>query len=253
MKILLTNDDGYKAIGIQTLFKVLNKDHDVVLAAPDRERSAVGHSITLHEPMQIKDVNLPGDKKGYAISGAPADCVKLGLYKLFDSPPDVVISGINNGTNTGININYSGTAAAAREAALNKLPGIAVSIERSVTMDYQGMASFISQLVEKMKNFNLPPATFLNVNAPGCPLDEIQGIQITRQPSNNLSNEFEEELDSENRTCYRYGQISLADHQPGTDVYAVSQKYISITPIQCNSTDDVVISDLQVLETSFLN
>jgi len=128
MKILLTNDDGYNAPGILALYETLSSRHQVMLIAPDREKSAISHGITLNEPMRIDKVTLNNSGKGYSITGTPADCVKLGLFKFYTSPPDLVISGINPGSNTGVNINYSGTVGAAREAALNGISSMAVSI-----------------------------------------------------------------------------------------------------------------------------
>ncbi|MCP4020494.1 MAG: 5'/3'-nucleotidase SurE [Desulfobacteraceae bacterium] len=253
MNILLTNDDGYQAIGIQILYEALCCDHDVTLAAPDREKSAVGHGITLNAPLRIDSVNLNCGDKGFAISGSPADCVKLALFELFQTPPDLVISGMNNGSNTGININYSGTAAAAREAALNGIPGIAVSLVRGEQMDYQGVAELARQLAGQMKKITLPFGTFLNINAPDRPMEEIRGIKITRQASNNLSTEFEKKKDPKNKNYFWYGNITPIEAQPDTDVYAIANDYISITPVQCDHTDNHLLPDLNILETAFLN
>ncbi|WP_299979214.1 5'/3'-nucleotidase SurE [Desulfobacula sp.] len=237
MKILLTNDDGYSAPGIQVLYETLRSYHEIVMAAPDREKSAVGHGITLNEPIRIDKINLNGGGEGYAITGTPADCVKLGLFKLCTTPPDIVISGINPGSNTGVNINYSGTVGAAREAALNGLLSIAVSVKRGKIVDFQGMSRFIGNLVDKVCDYGLPTGTFLNINAPDISLDEVRGVKITRQASNNISKQFEKRVDPKDRSYYWYSSINQVNSEPDTDVNALSQNYISITPIQCDITD----------------
>lgn len=249
MKILLTNDDGYNAPGIQALYKALRSDHEVILIAPDREKSAVGHGITLNTPIRISKINL-NSNFGYAIDGTPADCVKLGLFKFFKTLPDLVISGINPGTNTGVNINYSGTVGAAREAALNGLPSMAVSIKRGKSIDFQGMSEFIASLTYKIGDYNLPLGTFLNINAPDIPIKQTLGVKITRQASDNISTQFEKRLDPRNGTYYWYGNLNQVESESDTDVNAISQNYISITPIQCDNTDYKTMLTLDSLQFS---
>jgi len=245
MKILLTNDDGYNAPGILALYETLKLHHEVILIAPDREKSAVGHGITLNEPMRIETINLNSGDEVYAISGTPADCIKLGLFELCTTPPDLVISGINPGSNTGVNINYSGTVAAAREAAFNGILSMAVSIFRTEnTIDFQGMSQFIAQLVSKIHDYRLPPGTFLNINAPSIQIDDVKGIKITRQASNNISKHFEKRTDPKNRSYFWYGNIDRVNGEADTDVEALSQNYISITPIQCDITDYKTMAEL---------
>ena len=247
MKILLTNDDGYKAPGIRALYRSLNDSHEVVLIAPDQEKSAVSHGITLHSPLRIKEIRLESGHKGYAVSGTPADCVKLGLFEIFDTPPDLVISGINAGGNLGIDINYSGTASAAREGALNGVRGMAVSLMLGETMDYQGMAGFASGLVDKWEDLQLAPGTFLNVNGPDIPVDRVSQVQVTRQAQNNLSKEFERRVDPKNRPYFWYGGGNNGMAEPGTDIHAILNQCISITPIRCDSTDDGSLAGLDSL------
>ncbi len=237
MKILLTNDDGYNAPGILALYEMLRHQNEVILIAPDRERSAVSHGITLNGPMRIDKFKLDDDGKGYSITGTPVDCVKLGLYECFTTPPDLVISGINPGCNIGVDINYSGTVAAAREAALNGISGMAVSIKTGKIMDFQGMARFIASLVNKVCDDGLFPGTFLNINAPAVLFNEVPGVKVTRQALNNVSKQFEKRIDPREKSYYWYGGIDHVDGEPDTDVYALAQNYISITPIQCDTTD----------------
>jgi len=248
MKILLTNDDGYNAPGILALYKALTPHHQVILIAPDREKSAVGHGITLNEPMRINTIRLHGDEV-YAITGTPADCVKLGLFELCTTPPDLVISGINPGSNTGININYSGTVAAAREAAFNGITSMAVSIYRAGSLfDFKGMSTFAAQMADKIHDYRLPPRTFLNINAPGIPFEQVKGIKITRQASNNVSKKFVRRTNPRNKSYYWYDNMDQADIQEDTDVNALLQNYISITPIQCDITDYKTMAALESLQ-----
>lgn len=236
MKILLTNDDGYRAPGILAMYRALIPDHQVVLAAPDREKSAIGHGITLNQPLRIDPVDLNGGGKGHAITGTPADCVKLGLYALYDEKPDLVISGINAGSNTGVNINYSGTAGAAREAALNGLTALAVSIQYGDVMDFEGMAAYILSQLDRVCSQDLPSGTFLNINGPCIPMDQVSGVRITRQADNNLANTFETRTDPRRKTYFWYGGMDAVTPGQDTDNHALLDHCISITPIQCDMT-----------------
>jgi 5'-nucleotidase len=176
-------------------------------------------------------------KKIYAVDGTPADCVKLGLAECFKTPPDWVIAGINPGSNIGIDINYSGTVGAAREGALNGISGLAASIKLDPVMDYDNLARYVMHMVEAIGEKGLPSGTFLNVNAPGIAFSQIQGIRITRQALNNLSSRFEKRQDPKQRNYYWYGTQEPVSGKPDTDVNAVLQNCLSITPIQCDLTD----------------
>ncbi|CCK79469.1 5'/3'-nucleotidase SurE [Desulfobacula toluolica] len=245
MKILLTNDDGYAAPGIQVLYAALRQYHKVVLIAPDREKSAVSHGITLNDPIRMSPVRLNDGDDGYAVAGTPADCVKLGLFDLFTTPPDLIISGINPGCNAGVDINYSGTVSAAREGALNGILSLAVSIKTGKTLDFKGMSRFIVNIVDKVYYNGLPSGTFLNINAPDIPFDEVRGVKITRQSSNNLSKQFDKRVDPKNRSYYWYGRIDQVADEPDSDITAILQNYISITPVQCDITNYSVLSELE--------
>jgi 5'-nucleotidase len=244
MKILLTNDDGYQAPGIQALFRALGRKHQVVMVAPDRERSAVSHGITLHHPVRMHRIKSETAGDIYAVDGTPADCVKLGLAECFKTSPDWVIAGINPGSNIGIDINYSGTVGAAREGALNGIPGMAVSIKLDRVMDYDNLARFVMHMVDAMGEKGLPSGTFLNVNAPGVAFSEIQGIRITRQSLDNLSFRFERRQDPRQRSYYWYGRQEPVSGTPDTDVNAISRNCLSITPIQCDLTDYKTLAEM---------
>ncbi|HCY88271.1 MAG TPA: 5'/3'-nucleotidase SurE [Desulfobacteraceae bacterium] len=245
MKILLTNDDGYRAPGILALYRALAPEHEVILVAPDRERSAIGHGITLNQPLRYDRVALNGGGKGYAVNGTPADCVKLGLFDLCDGMPDLVISGINSGSNTGVNINYSGTAGAAREASINGVAAIAVSLQYGDIMDFDGMAAYMGSLVVKTCTMGLPQGVFLNVNGPCIPISDVKGVRITKQADNNLSNEFHRREDPRKKLYYWYGGMVPVRPGKGTDNDALLENYISITPIQCDMTAYSLMSELE--------
>ena len=181
MNIVLTNDDGVDADGLAALYKVLSEKHAVTVVAPAMEQSATGHSISLHEPLRAKKVALDGSGRGYAVFGTPADCVKLALLKLLDTRPDMVISGINAGVNDGVNIFYSGTVAAAREACINGIPAMAVSMAGRPPAHFDSAAIVIGRLLDNMTAFGFSHKTLINVNMPDLPLEEFKGVKVTRQ------------------------------------------------------------------------
>lgn len=252
MNILLTNDDGYNAPGILALYRKLSQDHHVTLVAPDREKSAVGHGISLNQALRLQQKNITDEIGGYTVNGTPADCVKLALFELFTDPPDLVVAGINPGSNTGVNINYSGTAAAAREAAFNRITGIAASIEIGLQsdIDFTGMAEFISSLVPKIPSLELPNFTFLNINCPNCPVDQTRGVKITCQAGNNVSENFVKKRDPKGRPYFWYDGLTPALEMAGTDIDALKKSYISISPLQCDTTDSKTVDRLMSLEYS---
>jgi len=245
MNILLTNDDGIHAPGLWALYERLARNHQVAVIAPDRERSAIGHAITLHQPLRVKHFSLNGQYGGYAVNGTPADCVKLGILEIMPDRPDVVVSGINPGANVGANLNYSGTVAAAKEATLCGTFGIAVSVVGPNVDYYDDAAKFIAQLSETVYRKGLPFGTFLNVNLPNLSLKEIAGVKISRQSVSVLSEYVEKRLDPRDRTYYWQG----ADRQSfGDDLQvdggALAQNFISVTPVKCDMTDYSAIENL---------
>ena len=165
MKILVCNDDGINAPGIQALVTELEKTAEVFVVAPDREQSAVGHAITIHDPLKVSKKYHGKDFFGYAVNGTPADCVKLALCSLMETPPDLIVSGVNQGANLGTDIIYSGTVSAATEGTLLGIPSIAVSINSfKPTANFAVAAEIISELIGKIDGFNMPKGTLLNVN-----------------------------------------------------------------------------------------
>lgn len=246
MDILLTNDDGIYAGGLWALYESLEGRHSVSVVAPDRERSAVGHGITLHQPLRAEKIKTNNGYAGYAVNGTPADCVKIGLMEILDKKPDMVISGINHGANVGININYSGTVAAAREAALYQIPAIAVSIRGYQTVSYGDAADFTAFLAENVLKKGLPFGTILNVNIPDTPISELNGIRISRQGTEFYEEYFDKRIDPRNHTYYWHGYDSpVSFNNPEIDGAALDENFISITPIKCDMTDYDMIEELK--------
>ena len=247
MHILLTNDDGIYAEGLWALYRQFCREHVVTVIAPDRERSAVGHGITLHEPLRVHPVSLHGCTKGFAVSGTPADCIKLGLLEIMQTPPDLVISGINPGANVGININYSGTVSAAREAALYGLKAIAVSMDGNPIRSYREGACFVETVALQTVQRELPYGTLLNINIPDVPPEEIKGIRISRQGIRQSEEYIDKRKDPRNRTYYWQGCEREKPHYAHQDIdgAALDQKFISITPIKCDTTDYATLEDLK--------
>ena len=245
MNILLTNDDGIHADGLWALEKALSGEHRTTVVAPDMQRSAVGHSITLIHPLRVDRIKTNGGW-GYAVSGTPADCVKLAVLEILEARPDMVVSGINPGPNVGVNLNYSGTVSAAKEAALMGIPAIAVSQSPNPDNEYSVAAHFVATLTAKIMENGLPSGTFLNVNVPACPPDQIEGIRITRQGISRLKEIFYRRTDPRKQTYYWQGaEIQIFDQDPDTDGAVLCTNYISITPVQCDMTDYQAMEDLK--------
>jgi 5'-nucleotidase len=246
VNILLTNDDGIHAPGLWALYHRLGAKHDVTVVAPDRERSAIGHGITLNRPLRAARVLLNGGYGGYAVSGTPADCIKLAIAEIIGKRPDVAVAGINVGANVGANLNYSGTVAAAKEAALGGTIGIAVSIEGQQTDHYGDAARFVADLCQIVAANGLPFGTFLNVNIPNRPLKEIAGVRISRQGVDLLSEHVEKRMDPRNRPYYWQGRDTQSfGDDPAIDGTALGLNFISITPVKCDMTDYQALKDLR--------
>ena len=247
MKLLLTNDDGIHAQGLWALYEHFAGKHSVTVVAPDRERSAVGHGITLNEPIEVTRAPLNDHCEGYAVSGTPADCIKLSILELLDSRPDLVISGINPGANVGVNINYSGTVSAAKEAALYGIPAIAVSIQGRKPKHYDAAVRFIAVIAEEVVNRGLPVGTILNINIPDKPLSEISGVKIASQGVKLYSEFVKKRTDDEKRTFYWHGLTapSSGNNHPDSDEALLEKNYISVTPIKCDTTDYDLLEKLR--------
>jgi 5'-nucleotidase len=246
VRLLITNDDGIHAQGIYHLKNTLQKKHDVTVVAPDTERSAVGHAITLSDPLRVSEVFREGEFFGYAVNGTPADCVKLGIKCLLAHPPDLVVSGINQGPNTAINIIYSGTVSAAAEAVIMGIPGVAVSLASFNIPEYEYACDLTLELIEKIQKYGLRSGTLLNVNVPAVKPEEIKGIVISRQGRGRFEEFFDKRVDPTNRVYYWLaGKRMHLDTDKDVDDVVVTENKVSITPIRYDLTDHEMLTELK--------
>ncbi len=238
--ILLTNDDGIFAPGIDAIRQELEQIDglEVWAVAPDRERSASGHAITMHRPLFAQEVEIPGaNSPCYAVSGTPADSAKLAIDGLLPRRPDLVISGINRGANLGTDIFYSGTVSAALEGPILGIPAIASSLDSWTSRDYRAAAQFTVRLALKVLEEGIPAGTLLNVNVPARPAGEIKGVRITKVGRRLYKDQWDKRKDPRGRTYYWLaGKLMEVDNDPDTDVRAVEEGYISVTPVQLDLT-----------------
>ncbi|RAO98946.1 stationary phase survival protein SurE [Petrotoga sp. 9PW.55.5.1] len=247
MNILLSNDDGIMSPGIITLKKYLEEKHKVYVSAPDIERSATGHGITVRNPLWAKKVKFGDTFFGHAVNGTPADCVKIGLEAIYkDIKFDIVISGINRGANLGTDILYSGTVSAALEGAVNGYPSIAVSCVDFSEPNFEDAAKVVLDILEKMEIKFWPEFTTLNVNVPKIPYDEIKGIKVTRQSKRRYEDYFEERKDPFGNSYYwMLGNIIEDDKDPNSDYHVIQEGYVSVTPLSVFLTKYDFINDLK--------
>jgi len=246
MKILLTNDDGVFSKGIEALFQALSVEHEVTIVAPETEQSAVGHAITWLDPLRVNTVNRNGNFFGYALKGTPADCVKIAISELLDSPPGIVVSGINLGANVGVNVIYSGTVSAATEAAVLGIPSIAVSIDSFMPASFSAAAEFIPKLVALVGKEGLPPGVCLNVNIPDLPAGKIRGVSVTRQGNLKCIERYDRRIDPRSHVYYWLTNTSVQqDENSDADSHALALGYISVTPIHHDLTDYPMIDKLR--------
>lgn len=240
MLILVTNDDGVRSPGIRALAEALDDLGRVVVVAPDRNRSAVGHALTLERPLRAEEIKTDV----FAVDGTPTDSVNLGIHGLIQETPDLVVSGINRGSNVGDDITYSGTVCAAMEASLMGLPAIALSLDTQKFRrdDLIVAAKFARQLAEKVLQSGLPPDTFLNVNVPsgGC-----KGVMLTRQGKRKYGEAVICKQDPRGRNYFWIGGADVGfEDLPGSDCNALQDGLISVTPLHTNLTNDNSIPEL---------
>lgn len=249
--ILISNDDGIHARGISTLaLRLANEpEHEVYVVAPDRERSATGHSLTLHKPLRVDNVDLGGKiKTAWSTTGTPSDGVKLAITELMPVKPTIVISGINNGPNLGGEILYSGTVAAAMEGAYLGIPSVAVSLQWGEKRHYDSAAEVLARLLTVFPKAHLAAKSLLNVNVPNVPFDEIKGVLITEVGIREYNDYFEKRVDPRGRAYYWLAGSAIEEGEAETsDAWAVMNNYVSLSPVAFNMTDKVALHKLQQL------
>ncbi len=247
--ILLTNDDGIYAPGLWALYQELRQLGEVSVVAPESEQSAVGHAISLANPLRVKKVSLEGGVQGWAVSGTPADCVKIALSELLPEPPQMVVSGLNLGPNVGINVLYSGTVSAATEASILGVRAMAVSLNSyKAEADFAAAARLARETVARLRSWpGWKKGVCLNINLPALPPDRVLGLKFTRQDMGSLVEHFERRVDPREHVYYWLAEINqrrLPD--PETDYGALAAGFISITPIHHDLTDYRTLEALRI-------
>jgi 5'-nucleotidase len=246
MRILLTNDDGVYAPGLAALHAALHCDHELFVVAPETEQSAVGHSITLADPIRVRRLGPRTGFDGWGVTGTPADCVKLAVNQLLAQRPDLVIGGINRGANVGVNLLYSGTVSSATEAAILGIPGIAVSLNTHAEADYSYAARFVAHLVSLLPQLPITSRDALNVNVPALPEEQIKGVVFARQSQAQLTERFIQRQDPRGQTYYwQAGETMGQDGGPDTDYPALEQGFITITPVRHELTHIELLEKLR--------
>lgn len=242
MKILVSNDDGYLATGIQVLTDALDKVADVVVVAPDRNRSAASSSLTVHTPLRVTEVA----PNRYRVDGTPSDCVHLALTGFLDDEPDLVVSGINHGANLGDDVIYSGTVAAATEGRFLGLPAIAVSLAGEGRLThFDTAARVVTEMIERLAKAPLPKDLTLNVNVPDIPYASLTGVRSTRLGFRHKSESIIREKDPYGRTIYWVGPAGRGqDAGPGTDFHAIAENAAAVTPLKVDLTRHEALEDL---------
>ncbi len=244
--ILITNDDGIDSLGIKQLAESMSKLGEVRVVAPDRQMSAVSSAVTIQNPLRVKKYKINDHILGYAVTGTPADCAKLGINAICERKPDLVISGINHGQNNAINVLYSGTVGGAVEGMLADIPSMAISVgSHDIEFDCETASEYALDLAQKMLNINMPKGTLLNVNVPAVEKDKIKGIKYTSQSTALWRDSYEKRQDPFGREYYWFsGSYEQNMEDTNTDDYALFNNYVSVTPIKMDFTDKDFLSQL---------
>lgn len=246
MKILITNDDGIYAEGLIALKKELEKIAKVTVVAPDREKSAASHSLTLHKPLRMTKVKIDGDFFGFSTNGTPSDCVVLGVLDILKAKPNLLISGINRGGNLGGDLTYSGTVSAAMEGTILGIPSFAISVASSSVKSFTFAAEFATSLAKVLFKKGLPPLTLLNVNIPNLEKKKIRGVEITSQSTQSYQGRLEKRTDLRKRAYYWLGGSTPNSYlKEGEDLWAVKKGKISLTPVHLDLTNYDLIEELK--------
>ncbi|MEE9438923.1 MAG: 5'/3'-nucleotidase SurE [Saprospiraceae bacterium] len=253
--ILITNDDGIIAPGIKALIEVASTYGEVVVIAPDSPQSGQGHAITLNNPLRLQKVNPFGAIEAYSCSGTPVDCIKLAKnLVLKDRTIDICLSGINHGSNSSINVIYSGTMSAAMEASLEEIDSVGFSLlDHSFEADFSGAKKVVEQILKKVLAKKFGKCNLLNVNIPSTPYQDIKGMKICRQADGNWVEKFQEGIDPSGEKYYWLaGKFVNFDKGQDTDIWALENGYVSIVPTGHDLTMHTAIKDFSYLEDKFL-
>ena len=252
MRILLSNDDGILAEGLLALHEELKADFELSIVAPEVEMSAAGHAISLSNPLRVRRFKRRGDFFGYGVSGTPADCVKIGVQEILPHRPHMIISGINMGSNVGINLLYSGTVSAATEGAFLGIPSVAISLNTKIDPDFGFAARFSRRIIGFIAEHGLSEGTALNVNIPALPEDQIRGVSFTTQDLVRQRDVFEKRNDPRGNVYYWLAsETPVEESLPHTDLMALSENRITITPITFDLTNLKEVKRLASLGVDF--
>jgi 5'-nucleotidase len=252
--ILVTNDDGITAPGIRTLIEVMNSLGDVCVVAPDSPQSGMGHAITVNETLYVDRVTVDklAPQTEYSCSGTPADCVKLAVNEILKRKPDLCVSGINHGSNSSINVIYSGTMSAAVEAGTQGIPSIGFSLlDYSLEADFKPVKEFVRKIAEQCLQHGTPEGVVLNVNFPKLSENEIKGIKVCRQANAHWIENFDKRMNPLGRDYYWLtGEFVNKDKGEDTDEWALRNGYVSVVPVQFDLTAHHAIKDINSWELS---
>jgi 5'-nucleotidase len=243
-RFLLSNDDGIDAPGLAALAEKLSTIGSVTVSASRDNRSGASHGVTSSAPIKVEESHRSGIT-WYAVDAFPATCVRLAIEALLPARPDIVVAGVNNGNALGVVSFFSSTVACAREAAITGLPAIAVHLEKSASMDYEGAADFILALVQEIKDKTLPRGVFLNVNIPALPKAQIRGVMITRQDLRSTLQFYEKKVDAAGALFFIPSYKHLEPGMEKTDIWAVRNGFIAITPLQIDQTASPELKPLE--------
>ena len=238
--ILVTNDDGISAPGIRTLISAMNEIGDVIVVAPDSPQSAMGHAITINSTLHCNEIKIDdGPQMEYSCSGTPADCVKLGINEILDRKPDICVSGVNHGSNSSINVIYSGTMSAAVEASIEGIPAIGFSLlDYSWNADFNSIKKYLIGITKKALEEGIPKGNALNINFPKLKEKEIKGIKICRQANAYWVEKFDKRSNPQGKEYYWLtGEFINEDKGEDSDEWALENGYISIVPVKFDMTD----------------
>lgn len=250
MRILLSNDDGVYAPGLAMLAKSLSEVAEIVVVAPDRNRSGASNSLTLDNPLRVKRL----ENGYYSVEGTPTDCVHLAITGLLDELPDMIVSGINAGANLGDDVLYSGTVAAASEGRFLGFPAVAVSLVQGGGNHFETAGRFIQNFVTRLRNQPIASDTILNVNVPDVPFDQLRGVDVTRFGTRHCAEPTIKQVDPRGHTIYWVGPPGAEqDSGPGTDFYAVAEGKVSISPMHLDLTHYPSIDSVATWMEGFQN
>jgi 5'-nucleotidase len=236
--ILVTNDDGITAPGLHALVDAVKDLGEIYVVAPDSPQSGMGHAITINNPLRLDKVEIHGKHVWYQCSGTPVDCVKIAIDKILHRKPDLCVSGINHGSNSSINVIYSGTMSAAMEGAIEGIPSVGFSLlDYALDADFTAAKYYANIIAKNILSGGLPVGTLLNVNIPKLPIDTLKGMKVCRQATAKWEEEFDERLDPNKRKYYWLtGKFVNLDKGLDTDEWALANGYISIVPVQFDFT-----------------